>query len=201
MKPGASQPRLALDFRRDRPWTPLHPAARAAWPEFGPLIGKVFVDSEIGASIAAGARGRPTWSSPPTASAAPPGCSRSSIRCAPAATWTSRTSPASSRGSRRPLSSAIDINAPQRAEPRGFKSHLAHDALPPGAKAIVSLRDPKDALVSFYRFMEGWFRARRGPHRRLRGHVPASGRCRLLLGPPPELVEGAPRPGRAPALL
>src|ERR1043165_3030497 len=35
----------------------------------------------------------------------------------------------------------LDINAEQRAEPRGFKSHLAHDALPPGAKAIVSLRD------------------------------------------------------------
>lgn len=52
---------------------------------------------------------------------------------------------------------SIDLDAPQRAEPRGFKSHLAYDAIPPGAKAIVSLRDPKDALVSFYRFMEGWF--------------------------------------------
>ncbi len=51
----------------------------------------------------------------------------------------------------------IDLEAPQRAEPRGFKSHLAYDAIPPGAKAICSLRDPKDALVSFYRFMEGWF--------------------------------------------
>jgi hypothetical protein len=50
----------------------------------------------------------------------------------------------------------IDLNAPQRAEPRGFKSHLPYDAVPRGAKAIVSLRDPKDALVSFYRFMEGW---------------------------------------------
>lgn len=51
----------------------------------------------------------------------------------------------------------LDINAEQRAEPRGFKSHLAYDAIPKGAKYVVSLRDPKDALVSMYRFMEGWF--------------------------------------------
>ena len=51
----------------------------------------------------------------------------------------------------------LDLDAPQRAEPRGFKSHLAYDAIPKGAKYVVSLRDPKDALVSMYRFMEGWF--------------------------------------------
>ena len=51
----------------------------------------------------------------------------------------------------------LDIEAPQRAEPRGFKSHLAYDAIPAGAKGIVSFRDPRDALVSMYRFMEGWF--------------------------------------------
>jgi len=51
----------------------------------------------------------------------------------------------------------IDLNAPQRAEPRGFKSHLSYVAVPKGAKYVVSLRDPKDALVSMYRFMEGWF--------------------------------------------
>lgn len=51
----------------------------------------------------------------------------------------------------------IGLDAPQRAEPRGFKSHLAYDALPKGARCVVSLRDPKDALVSHYRFMEGWF--------------------------------------------
>jgi hypothetical protein len=50
----------------------------------------------------------------------------------------------------------VDLEAPQRAEPRGFKSHLSYDAVPKGARYIVSLRDPKDALVSFYRFMEGW---------------------------------------------
>lgn len=51
----------------------------------------------------------------------------------------------------------IDLNAEQRANPRGFKSHLPYDAIPKGARYIVSLRDPRDALVSFYRFMEGWF--------------------------------------------
>lgn len=52
---------------------------------------------------------------------------------------------------------AIDINAEQVAEPRGFKSHLSWDHVPKGAKYIVSLRDPQDAFVSGYRFMEGWY--------------------------------------------
>ena len=51
----------------------------------------------------------------------------------------------------------VDLNAPQRAEPRGFKSHLGYDRVPKGARYVVSLRDPKDAMVSMYRFMEGWF--------------------------------------------
>lgn len=51
----------------------------------------------------------------------------------------------------------IDIEGPQRAEPRGFKSHLAYEPMPKGARYAVSLRDPKDAMVSMYRFMEGWF--------------------------------------------
>jgi hypothetical protein len=51
----------------------------------------------------------------------------------------------------------IDLDAPQRAEPRGFKSHLGFDRIPKGGRYVVSLRDPKDALVSMYRFMEGWF--------------------------------------------
>jgi len=51
----------------------------------------------------------------------------------------------------------IDLNAPQRGEPRGFKSHLSWDDVPKGAKYIVSIRDPRDALVSMYRFMEGGF--------------------------------------------
>ncbi len=52
---------------------------------------------------------------------------------------------------------ALDINAEQKADPRGFKSHLSYDALPDGARYVVSLRNPKDAFVSMFRFMEGWF--------------------------------------------
>jgi hypothetical protein len=51
----------------------------------------------------------------------------------------------------------VDINAEQRALPRGFKSHLAYDDLPKGARYVVSLRDPRDALASMYKFVEGWF--------------------------------------------
>jgi len=51
----------------------------------------------------------------------------------------------------------LDLEAPQRAEPRGFKSHLPFHMVPKGARYIVAVRDPKDALVSMYRFMEGWF--------------------------------------------
>ena len=51
----------------------------------------------------------------------------------------------------------IDLNADQRAEPRGFKSHLSYKSVPKGARYVVPLRDPKDAFVSMYRFMEGWF--------------------------------------------
>src|SRR5580658_1008542 len=51
----------------------------------------------------------------------------------------------------------LDLEAPQRAEPRGFKSHLSYDRMPKGARYVVSLRDPKDAAVSMFRFMEGWF--------------------------------------------
>eukprot|EP01030_Chromulinospumella_sphaerica_P022641 gene22641-22626_t len=46
---------------------------------------------------------------------------------------------------------------PQRASPRGFKSHLPWDAMPKGAKYVVSFRDPRDALVSMYNFFDGWF--------------------------------------------
>jgi hypothetical protein len=51
----------------------------------------------------------------------------------------------------------LDLEAPQRAAPRGFKSHLSYTMMPKGARYVVSLRDPKDAMVSQYRFMEGWF--------------------------------------------
>jgi hypothetical protein len=51
----------------------------------------------------------------------------------------------------------LDLDAPQRGEPRAFKSHLSYDQVPAGARYIVSVRDPRDALVSGYRFFEGWF--------------------------------------------
>jgi hypothetical protein len=51
----------------------------------------------------------------------------------------------------------IDLNADQRAEPRGFKSHLSFASLPRGTRYVASLRDPKDSFVSMFRFMEGWF--------------------------------------------
>jgi len=55
----------------------------------------------------------------------------------------------------------IDLAAEQVANPRAFKSHLGWDDMPwgrgPGARYIVPIRDPKDALYSAYKFMEGWF--------------------------------------------
>lgn len=51
----------------------------------------------------------------------------------------------------------IDLNAEQKASPRGFKSHLSWDDVPKGARYIVSLRDPCDAVISMHKFMEGWF--------------------------------------------
>lgn len=51
----------------------------------------------------------------------------------------------------------IDLHAPQRGHPRAFKSHLNWYDIPKGGRYIVSIRDPKDVLVSGYRFMEGWF--------------------------------------------
>lgn len=51
----------------------------------------------------------------------------------------------------------LDLNAEQRAEPRGFKSHLGYRTIPKGARYVISLRDPKDSFFSMFRFMEGWF--------------------------------------------
>lgn len=51
----------------------------------------------------------------------------------------------------------LDIHAPQKARPHAFKSHLDWDRIPKGGRYIVVFRDPGDALVSFYRFFEGWF--------------------------------------------
>jgi aminoglycoside 3-N-acetyltransferase len=49
-----------------------------------------------------------------------------------------------------------DLDAPQPALPRAFKSHLSWNDIPKGARYIIAVRDPKDALVSLYRFLEGW---------------------------------------------
>lgn len=51
----------------------------------------------------------------------------------------------------------LDLDAEQRANPRGFKSHLEYEQLPKGANYINSVRDPRDACYSMYKFMEGWF--------------------------------------------
>ncbi len=41
--------------------------------------------------------------------------------------------------------------------PRAYKSHLCWDLIPKGGRYICIFRDPKDALVSMYKFFEGWF--------------------------------------------
>jgi hypothetical protein len=51
----------------------------------------------------------------------------------------------------------LDLDAEQKAEPRAYKSHLPWHVVPKGGRYIVAFRDPKDALVSMYYFMSGWF--------------------------------------------
>jgi len=51
----------------------------------------------------------------------------------------------------------LDIHGPQVAPIRAYKSHLNWDDIPKGGRYIYSVRDPKDVLVSFYHFFEGWF--------------------------------------------
>ena len=51
----------------------------------------------------------------------------------------------------------IDIYAPQVARPHAFKTHTELDEVPKGAKYIVIVRDPCDALVSEYHFKEEMF--------------------------------------------
>jgi hypothetical protein len=51
----------------------------------------------------------------------------------------------------------MDIYAPQVAHPRAFKTHSTLDEVPQGGKYIVIVRDPCDALLSDYHFMEGMF--------------------------------------------
>lgn len=51
----------------------------------------------------------------------------------------------------------LDLNAPQPGGFQAFKSHLSWTSIPKGGRYIVSFRDPKDALVSFYNFVNGYF--------------------------------------------
>ena len=49
-----------------------------------------------------------------------------------------------------------DPNEPQRAAPRGFKTHREYERLPAGRRYLVTLRDPHETYVSFHRFFDGW---------------------------------------------
>ena len=49
-----------------------------------------------------------------------------------------------------------ELDAPQVAEPRVYKSHLSWQAIPKGGRYICSFRRSEDAYISFYRFLEGW---------------------------------------------
>ncbi len=51
----------------------------------------------------------------------------------------------------------LDINAEQKANPRGFKSHLSYEKVPKGCKYINVIRNPIDAAYSSFKFMEGWY--------------------------------------------
>ena len=51
----------------------------------------------------------------------------------------------------------VDLYEPQVARPHAFKTHTTLDAVPKGGRYIVIVRDPCDALISDYHFMEGMF--------------------------------------------
>ncbi|MGF1666387.1 MAG: sulfotransferase domain-containing protein [Acidimicrobiia bacterium] len=50
----------------------------------------------------------------------------------------------------------VDLDADQGWEPRAFKSHYSHNAVPKGCRYIVAFREPRTVHVSYYRFYEGW---------------------------------------------
>lgn len=50
-----------------------------------------------------------------------------------------------------------DLEAPQVADPRVYKSHLSWHEVPKGGRYIISFRHYETAIVSFYRFFEGWY--------------------------------------------
>jgi len=51
----------------------------------------------------------------------------------------------------------IDIRAPQVAKPKAFKTHSTLKQVPQGGKYIEIFRDPKDTLLSHYKFFEDFF--------------------------------------------
>ncbi|MDH3459112.1 MAG: sulfotransferase domain-containing protein [Gemmatimonadota bacterium] len=50
----------------------------------------------------------------------------------------------------------LDLNADQGWRPRAFKSHFSYIDVPKGARYIVSFREPRSVMISYYRFYEGW---------------------------------------------
>ena len=46
-----------------------------------------------------------------------------------------------------------NLNDPQVAEPRVFKSHEPYPKIPKGGKYIYVMRNPKDVLVSMWKFL------------------------------------------------
>ena len=50
----------------------------------------------------------------------------------------------------------LDLEASQIWNPRAYKSHLAWDDVPKGGKYIYCIRDPKDVVISFFHFFEGF---------------------------------------------
>jgi len=51
----------------------------------------------------------------------------------------------------------MDPYHPQVALPRGFKTHFTWNLVPKGARYIYVIRNPEDVLLSYYRFLSGWF--------------------------------------------
>ena len=49
-----------------------------------------------------------------------------------------------------------DMEQTPLAPPRAYKSHFSQDQIPQGARYIYVVRDPKDVLLSFYHFFEGF---------------------------------------------
>ena len=51
----------------------------------------------------------------------------------------------------------LDPEGEQAARPRAYKTHLTWEEIPKGGRYIHVTRDPRDVLVSQFRFHEGWW--------------------------------------------